>query len=238
MGPYPFWQAQSPFYRTLEQTLLRADFCLAKVQMIFQARWRVWRSPRWYFSQEIVLAALEGTFQPHKCFRFSFLLKGTIIFCTSLTPTLSTTPAFYYALIFFYCFSTHHSYLFNIFHPLVTYRHLCIFFISARGETTVWWKGKENRIRSSRKSVLQTVTPEPGASGIMPARGYPGHQNRVSIKAPGFGRADWCPDEPINGRGCAPAGEGQDYRAGGVKGKRAGVPGKVSRALLHPPSHY
>ena len=139
----------------------------------------------------------------------------------------------------FYCFKTHSSLSpVSYFSPsshIAPFIH--IFYFSRWGNNCMI-KGKENRIRSSRKRVLQTVTPEPGASEIMPARGSPGHQNRDSIKAPGFGRADWCPDEPISGRGCAPAGEGQDYRADGVKGKGAGVPGKVSRALLHPPSHY
>lgn len=45
-------------------------------------------------------------------------------------------------------------------------------------------KGKKEFETLSRASCKPRLAPEPGASGTLPARGYPGHQNRVSIEAP------------------------------------------------------
>lgn len=69
-------------------------------------------------------------------------------------------------------------------------------------------EGKEFDI-PARASSRPPLASEPGASRIMPAGGYPGHQKRVSIKRKGgkkkkkkasIGRADWLLNEPISWR--------------------------------------
>lgn len=144
-----------------------------------------------YLSQETVLGMFwQALFPPLSLpytgiyFCFGFLLEVTKQFCISSPPKFSISPILHYVLIFIVLASiTFH--LFLIFHtPAISpiYTH----FLFQPVEKLLYderGKKREFDILGSASS-RSSLAPEPGASGIMPALGYPGHQNRVSIKAP------------------------------------------------------
>lgn len=118
-------------------------------------------------------------------FCFGFLQEVTKLFCTSPPPTFSTVLILY--CVDFYCFSTHQfRFCFlTISQTPAVYPHLCTFSTSDRGETVIRRKRKGKSILDSKQGIFQAIScTGTRASGTKPARGYPGYQNRVSIKAP------------------------------------------------------
>lgn len=140
------------------------------------------RNSAWY--------ALAVTFPSFKSFlhRCLFLFwfspgsyKAILYFLTSKVLYL-TYPS---SCVNFYCFSIHHFHLFLIFHTPAIYPIYTHFLFQPVDKLLYDERERKREFDIlGRASSRSSLAPEPGASGIMPALGYPGHQNRVSIKAP------------------------------------------------------
>lgn len=162
----------------------------------------------WYVLASIFhpvgLSLHRGQFLP-------WLSPVTMLFCTSPPATFSARLVLYCAN--FYCFTpitlTSVASLSLTLQPSIPIYTRFLF--QPEKKRLYDERGRKREFEMlGRASSKPPLAPEPGASGTMRARGYPGHQTRSASKRPGVRRAHWFPAEPISGRGCARGGEGRD----------------------------